>query len=284
MKPCLHPSIVTTTDLQQYLDLAQRHGYEWVDIDLSWANEMDLASGETYVDELFASRHLSLASFGLPVDVYAEESVFNRQLAALPDVAERAFRLGATRCCTWLWPSIDERPVPYASRLARRFRQCAIALMPYGIRLGLEFVGPHHLRNKTYPFVQNLDELMVFLEAVGAPNVGVLLDSYHWYTAGETAESVQRLKAHQIVHVHINDTLEMPEVAHDGERLLPGAGQIDLVAFLGSLDAIGYHGPISIEVLHQAPLDGSDEEIAQSAFQQVTQQIKEAQKERQIHV
>lgn len=281
MKPCLHPSIVSTLDLLSYLDLAKRSGFECIDVDMSLVSTADEAHGEAYVDGEFAARHLTLASFGLPVDVYADESTFVRQLATLPDVAERAVRLGATRCCTWLWPSIDELPVPYASRLARRFRQCAIALMPYGVRLGLEFVGPHHLRHRSYPFVQNLDDLLAFLEAVGAPNVGILLDSYHWYTAEVSSESLAQLKAHQIVHVHINDTGETPETAHDGERLLPGAGRIPLVEFLGALHTIGYTGPVSVEVLHQKPLVGTDDSIAQEAYQQVQSKIEASRKEQQ---
>lgn len=276
MKPCLHPSITTKNDLVEYLDLAQEAGFEWVDVDMSWLETFVHQNGERALEALFESRKLSLASFGLPVDVYADESTFALQLARLPDVAALAMRLGATRCCTWLWPSIDERPVPYASRLARRFRQCAVALMPFGVRLGLEYVGPHHLRNKAYPFVQNVAELKQFLEAVGAPNTGVLFDSIHWYTAEESEDDLREIQSSQIVHVHLNDTMDSPKDAHDLRRTMPGTGQIPLQLFLRGLYQAGYRGPISVEVLHEKPLAGTDVERVAQAFATMNQLIEQA--------
>lgn len=276
MKPCLHPSIVNVNRLEPYLDLASRHGYEWVDLSFDWIEDARAEHGDSYVEELFLTRGLSLASFGLPVNVYGDESDFVRDLAALPERVEFAVRLGATRCTTFLWPSIDDRPVPYASRLARRFRQCAVAMMPYGVRLGLEFVGPHHLRGKRFPFVQDMNELFMFIEAVGAPNVGMLLDSLHWYTAEVPEADIAALSASQIVHVHINDSSESPSEAHDQQRLMPGHGRIDLVAFLRAVYETGYRGPVSVEVLHQEPLPGDDDERAKDAFDQMNSIMKQA--------
>lgn len=250
MKPCLHPSIVDEHRFEPFLELAARHGYEWVDMPLQWIEDARAQHGDAYVEEQFLSRGIALASFGLPVDVYGDESEFVRDLAMLPERAELALRLGATRCTTFLWPSIDERPVPYTSRLARRLRQCAVAMMPYGIRFGLEFVGPHHLRNKAYPFVQDMQDLFAFIEAVGAPNVGMLLDSLHWYTAGVSEDDVAKLSGQQIVHVHINDTDGEPSDAHDGRRLLPGHGRIDLAAFVRATYRAGYRGPVSLSLIH----------------------------------
>lgn len=279
LKPCLHPSIVRTNELNAYLDLAQANGYETVDADLGWLQETAKKHGEAYLREQFHSRGLTLASFGLPVDVHGDESTFQADLARLPEHAERCLSLGATRCCTWLWPSIDDLPVPYASRLARRFRECANVLSAYGTRLGLEFVGPHHLRNKRYPFVQNLSDLLAYLEAVDASNVGILMDSYHWYTAQVPMSEMLALRAHQIVHVHINDADLPPAEALDGERLPPGDGQIDLAQFLRALDMIGYTGPVSLEVLHSKPLAESEGELVARAYRTLTQQIEAIRKE-----
>ncbi|KRW92817.1 xylose isomerase [Alicyclobacillus tengchongensis] len=273
MKPCLHPSLVDTNELEAYLDLAVQCGYEWVDVPLHWLHQEVEKTTPSRVEVMFQSRRLRLASFGLPVDLYADEADYVRDLALLPERVAFAVGLGAVRCTTFLWPSIDERPVPYASRLARRLRQCAVALMPHGVRMGLEYVGPHHLRNRAYPFVQNLAELAIFLEAVGAPNVGFLIDSFHWYTAEESTDDLVALKPEQIVHVHVNDAIEEPSLAHDQRRCLPGDGRIPLAPFLRALYEAGYRGPVSTEVLHQEPLAGSNEERAQAAFERLTQMI-----------
>jgi sugar phosphate isomerase/epimerase len=53
----------------------------------------------------------------------------------------------------------------------------------------------------------------------------------------------------QVVHVHVNDAPNVPlEQQQDGVRLLPGAsGVIDIEAFMKTLDALGYDGPVAAE-------------------------------------
>jgi sugar phosphate isomerase/epimerase len=267
LKPCLHPSITKSANLTEYLTLAHELGYEMVDAEMSWIDAYADRHGIKAVRDLFSSKNIELASFGLPVDLHADEASFQSDLKEMASRAQVYLTLGATRCCTWLWPSIDERPVPYGSRLARRLRDCANVLSIYGIRLGIEFVGPHHLRDKAYPFVQNLQDLLAFIEAIGSPNVGILLDSYHCYTAPVSQDELLSLAGHQIVHVHVNDTDDPPEKAKDGERLLPGEGVINLLGFLTCLDQIGYTGPLSVEVLHQAPFSELQEVVAERVYQ-----------------
>ena len=86
-------------------------------------------------------------------------------------------------------------------------------------------------------------------QAVGE-NVGFLLDSWHWYTAHETAEDVRRLRPEQVVDVHVNDAPAGVEIDDqlDNVRDLPGAtGVIDIATFLSALQQIGYDGPVMVE-------------------------------------
>ena len=99
----------------------------------------------------------------------------------------------------------------------------------------------------------------MLIDAVERDNVGVLLDSYHWYTTGQSVQELALIPLEKLVHVHLNDTLNSPEEAHDQERLLPGDGMIDLTGFLRGIQAKGYTGPLSIEVLRkQAPAEAPD--------------------------
>ena len=80
-------------------------------------------------------------------------------------------------------------------------------------------------------------------------NVGLLLDSWHWYHAGATPEDIVAAGKDRIIHVQINDSPKLPpEQIRDSERLLPGEGVIDLQAFLRALRKIGYDDALSPEV------------------------------------
>ncbi|UUZ89861.1 sugar phosphate isomerase/epimerase [Paenibacillus sp. P25] len=138
----------------------------------------------------------------------------------------------------------------------RRLRTCAEILEAYGIRLGLEFVGPHHLRTRwANPFIWDIPSTLDWIDAIGKKNVGLLFDAYHWYTTEAGYEDILKLGASQIVHVHINDAPDVPvaEVL-DNDRLYPGEGVIPLADFLRGLRQIGYSGVVAQEILTPQPL------------------------------
>jgi sugar phosphate isomerase/epimerase len=124
-------------------------------------------------------------------------------------------------------------------------------LSPAGIRLGLEYVGPKTARSALrFEFVHTLRELREVLAAVGSPNLGYVVDTFHWYTAGETPEEIAALAARDVVDVHLNDAPAGVEhhAQEDMVRLLPGATRIvDLDALLGALRAGAYSGPVTAE-------------------------------------
>ena len=80
--------------------------------------------------------------------------------------------------------------------------------------------------------------------------MGLLLDSWHWYTAHESVDDLKRLDNSLIVQVHVNDAPAGVPVDEqvDNVRGLPGeTGVIDIAGFLGALQAMGYDGPITPE-------------------------------------
>ena len=124
-------------------------------------------------------------------------------------------------------------------------------LAEYGGRLGLEFVGPQTLRRgHPYEFIHDMAGMLDLCADIGTGNMGLLLDSFHWYTSQGTAEDIARLSDSLVVDVHINDGVagRGPDEQLDGERRLPGeTGVIDLETFLHGLKEIGYTGPVTPE-------------------------------------
>ena len=96
--------------------------------------------------------------------------------------------------------------------------------------------------------------MMELCEAIGTGNVGLLLDSWHWYTSHGTVEELARLANKDIVHVHVNDAPAGVEVDQqvDNRRKLPvTTGVIDLKGFINALVKIGYDGPVECEPFDQ---------------------------------
>ncbi|MEK8129313.1 sugar phosphate isomerase/epimerase family protein [Paenibacillus filicis] len=237
---------------EQFIALAAAYGFQSVDL-----NAADLAEPER-VESIRASleQHgVELGSFSLNVEWRTTDEAFRAGLPLLAAAAAGAAALGCTRCCTYVLPATDALPAPFLAQATKRLRVVAQLLGAYGIRLGLEFVGPHHLRTRwQHPFLWTMDDTLTWIDAIGESNVGLLFDVYHAYTTGLAPAELERLSAHQIVHVHINDAPDVPvEEVLDNQRLYTGEGVIDAAAYLQALQRIGYNGPVAQEVLLPAP-------------------------------
>jgi sugar phosphate isomerase/epimerase len=140
-------------------------------------------------------------------------------------------------------------------RYKKRFREVATVLGDYDIRLGLEFVGPRTSRSRSrFPFISTQIEMMELVVAIGTPNVGLLLDSWHWYTSHGTVEELHKLLNKDVVHVHVNDAPAGIPVDKqvDNRRALPvTTGVIDMKGFINALVKIGYDGPVECEPFDQ---------------------------------
>lgn len=249
-------------------ELAARHRFEAVG---PRGDEL-AAMSKTELEETRAdleTKGLVWAAAGLPVDFRRDDAVFQEGLKRLPRLAAGLQRAGVTRMGTWLSPSHDQ--LTYLANIrqhASRLREAATVLGDAGIRLGLEYVGTQSLLvGKRYPFVHTLAETRDLITEIGAKNVGIVLDTWHWWTANDTVDDLLALKNRDVVSVDLNDapTGIPKEQQRDNQRELPTAtGVIDLLSFLSALVTIGYDGPVRPEPFNQA-LSRMDNEAACAA-------------------
>jgi sugar phosphate isomerase/epimerase len=115
--------------------------------------------------------------------------------------------------------------------------------------VGVEYVSPPTRRaNQPHVFLHDLAGTLSLLDAVDAPNAGLLLDSFHWHCAGESTEALRALPARRIVAVHLCDVPDRPlQEQLATERMLPGEGIANLRGFCAAVRATGYDGPATCE-------------------------------------
>ena len=125
----------------------------------------------------------------------------------------------------------------------RVLRELSGIAKPYGVRLAYEFLG---FADCT---VNSLAQCATIVKKVARPNVGLVLDTFHFFAGGSTVESIRRVDPRKIFMVHVNDVEQAPRRAmHDALRLYPGQGIIPLGRILGALKEIGYAGKFSVEI------------------------------------
>ena len=236
-------------DLKESVRLAKLGGFEGVDLDPWEVAGLVRERSADYVKDLLGE--LKVGGIGLPVDWKGDEKAYREGLRRLRDALGPLKEVGCDRAYTWVPSWSDDRPFRENFRWhIERLGPIAEVLGEFGFRLGLEFLGTRTLRvGKRYPFLHTMDGMLALCAMVGE-NVGLLLDSWHWYTSYGTVYEIEELEGEQVVYVHINDApREVPvDEQVDNVRCLPGeTGVIDLVGFLKALRKIGYEGPVTPE-------------------------------------
>ncbi len=125
----------------------------------------------------------------------------------------------------------------------RVLRELSAIARPYGIRLAYEFLG---FADCT---VNTLAQCARIVEKVGRPNVGLVLDTFHFFAGGSSVASIRQVDPKKIFIVHLNDVERAPRrKMHDALRLYPGKGILPLASILRALKSVGYTGGFSVEI------------------------------------
>lgn len=254
---------VTAGTLEESIRAAQIGGFEGVEFNAAEIADLVDARGADAVKQIFADAGIRPGGWALPVEWRADEAQWQDGLAKLPRLAKAAAAIGCPHTMTYIWSCSDTRPFAENRQFhIERFKPIAAILAENGCSLGLEFLGPKTLlESLRYPFIHTMGAMLEMGAEIG-PNVGLLLDCWHWHTSHSTIAELQALKPEQVVYVHVNDApLDIPtDEQQDAVRCLPGeTGVIDIAGFLQALQAIGYDGPVTPEPFKKELADLPDD-------------------------
>lgn len=249
-------ALVRGVDFAQSLDLAEANGFLGVSPNVSYLQDLSLAQRAALQVRL-AGAGLRWGAAGIPVDLGGDDDAVAASLETLRVQAGVMEQAGIDRSVRWIMPASDT--LDYQQNLERhadRLSRVAAILAEHGVRLGLEYVGPKTMwSTRKYPFVRTLAQTQELIAISGATNVGICLDTFHWFCAGESAQDLRGLSDAQVVSADLNDGRAgiSADEQIDGQRELPGrTGVIDVTAFLQALESIGYTGPVQAEPFNAA--------------------------------
>jgi len=142
----------------------------------------------------------------------------------------------------------------------RVLRELSAIAEPYGVQLAFEFLG------FSWCSVRTLAQCWDIVRETERPNVGLVIDTCHFYAGGSSLHSIEQVPAEKILIFHINDVEERPkETIEDAHRLLPGEGVIPLDDILLRLKRIRFDGLCSIELFRPEYWDRAPAELAATA-------------------
>ena len=242
MKLCISQATTLSTSFEADLDAYALAGWSDVEIWLTkleaFAHDRPVAEAKALLDARGLRAVGAAAQGGLLLSTGDERAthldLYRRRLDLLAELAIPTLVVAADF-------ARDVAGDDYARAVAALAEAAELA-RGANVRLALEF-------QKTSRFCASLDTAIALVAQAGAPNLGVCLDLFHYYTGPSKFEDLGYLSPENLAWVQVSDLSGVPrELAGDADRILPGDGDFILDPILDHLAAIGYAGHLSLEV------------------------------------
>jgi len=232
------------TEARQAIEGTARLGYDLIEIPTFDLDALDIPMTVRLLQEYGLKTGVSLG-LDPSMDVSGTDpEAAHRGEAHLLKVVSIARDLGAERITGILYSGFQKyfhAPTPDGvERSAAILRRVCEAAQPSGITIGMEAVNRYETN-----LVNTAAQARAFCDMVGAPNIGVHLDTYHMNIEEADAEQAIVETGDQLVYFHTGDS-------HRGYL---GSGSIDFAPIFRGLARIGYAGPITFESFSSEVVD-----------------------------
>jgi 2-keto-myo-inositol isomerase len=265
MKLALNGATTMKADLRTDILAAQAAGFDYVEI---WAAKLRnyLVNESGSVADL---RRLFEGSAVEPLSINSIEHITFRSetdYAKIKSECEELSSIAAALECPYVVVVPGKLPANAPTReeviaeSVRVLSELAEIAGNHGVSLAFEFLG------QTDCSVQTLDLANEIVTRVARPNIGLVIDSFHFYAGGSTIEMIETLDPERLFIFHINDAEDLPrEQLQDSHRLLPGLGILPLPEILRAFSRIGYDRVASVEIFRPEYWERDPFELARDA-------------------
>lgn len=253
MKSCLNAATLSNKlSFAEFVKAAGTAGFAAVEVRLGPVAELAKEIGIEGVRAFFADAGVAPAHCGLSAAPIRSDADYQDAIKQAPAECELARALGIPTAML-VMPYRRDQGETDPSRLVQKVRDVAVIAEHHGLGITLEFLGLHPPAGLRSDSPTTLGQTLDFVEKVDRPNVGVLIDTYHWYLGGSQTADLARIKPAMPLFVHINDAPPGPvESLTDPMRVLPGEGVLDVASWLSDIRrATGYDRYASLEIFNE---------------------------------
>jgi 2-keto-myo-inositol isomerase len=264
MKIALNGATTMSAGLESDIHVASAAGFDFLEI---WAAKL-----RSFLHHR-TSRELNklLAESGVPpLSINSIEHITFRDARAYESIKEQCSelsRIAATIKCPFIVvvpgrvPSGGVARAEVISESVRVLRELCEIAARHEVALAFEFLGQPDCS------VPTLDLAHEIVRATDRPNLGLVIDSFHFYAGGSTVEMIEALDPKLIYVFHINDAENLPrEELEDRHRLLPGLGILPLREMIAAFRKIGYDKVASVEIFRPEYWERDPFELAKDAL------------------
>jgi 2-keto-myo-inositol isomerase len=270
MKLALNGATTMRADLETDIRASAGAGFDYVEI---WAAKLRRfleTKTPAELKELFLENGVKPYSINSIEHItFRDPAAHEKQLVECAELSAVAQEIGCPYIVVvpGLLPEGSDREdvIEESVKMLREFGEVADR---FNVSLAFEFLG--QLRCS----VQTLELASEIVKATARDNIGLVIDSFHFYAGGSSLESIEALDASRLFIFHINDAEERPRAElEDRHRLLPGLGILPLKIMLTALRRINYDRVVSVEIFRPEYWERDPFELAKEAHAAVTSVI-----------
>lgn len=265
---CLNSSTIRPTPLVEKIRVAAAAGYDGIEL---WVNELEEheRDGGDLKDlgQSIRDRGLFVPNIiGLWNCMPAGEEAFEASLEATRKRMALSAAVGSKHVAAIPAPDRVDFDLKWGAECYRRLLK--IGRDEFGLRVACEFVG----------FMKGVHRLgqgaAVALDADDA-DASLIMDTFHLYRGGSGFEGIGHLHGSFIADFHWNDVPPAPdrEELGDEHRIYPGDGILPLKRALTLLLAIGYSGPLSLEMFNREHWKQDAKVVAETGLRKMREGI-----------
>lgn len=265
---CLNNATIMTTPLEKAILAAEEAGFEGFDL---WRPSMKEYLEKKSIKELvklFASVKVKPVCLGGPLGDFMQKTSdefkeTKKEIVPLFEtLKELSINVMVINHGDMRWDYQTSFKVAI-----ERIQQLSEIAMKYNIKFALEYVGFTN-------FINCAKRAISIYSKVESKNVGLLIDTYHMYKAGDQLVDLKKVHSGSIFFVHIANILDVPrEKITDYEREYPSKGKLDLLPILRLLENKGYEGYLSVELFRKDYWEEDPFKVAKSAQESVSELI-----------
>jgi sugar phosphate isomerase/epimerase len=264
----LHMWTIDTTPLATALDAAKQAGYDAVELRRTdFKRCFDAGLSNDQVLDLIRKSGIPVGVLGVEYGwLFATGEESKRLFQVLRESCENAVALGCnTLMCA---PGQVQGPVPQAIDYLKR---AGDIVAEHGLKIAIEFNSQHDVLN-------SLAVLTELIEGADKPNVGYLIDAYHFTRSGAGGRGFEKVPAEKIYCFQYSDLSPHPVtgVRRPTDRLPPGKGVVQWREMLGLLYEKGYTGYLSYEAPNPDQWARSPYDVAREGVELTRALLKDA--------
>jgi 2-keto-myo-inositol isomerase len=247
MRPCLNQATINQTDVETCVEVSASAGFKGIEFRMPKLQAYAASNrSSTELKQLLKDHDLeSVCLNSLEEFCHVPAGDFDAVLYRAREFSTICRQTGCKMfvCCPSPLPKNLSKSEAL-SMTADRLRRIAQMNADDSVGVAFEFVGGAS--------ASTLQDALEVIQATRASNVGLIIDTFHYYVGGSTLDELRDFPLERLWAVHFIDAEQGPlETLTDEKRLLPGKGIIKLHDFARLLKDRGWDGWLSVELFRE---------------------------------